>query len=101
MTSVTNWRANQEQAFFFWNQEWNREVRGVPSSACVPTAAEQGGDFATDFSSRCPSATNTSGTLAKDQCGANQPAQWVGPVGSAVYTSTIPYASGIRPIFIG
>jgi hypothetical protein len=83
----------KNKLFFFWSQEWDREIRGNPESACVPTAAEQGGDFSQDFAGAvAPSATNTGGTLATDQCGANQPAKWVGPVGSAVYTPTIPTA---------
>jgi hypothetical protein len=83
----------KNKLFFFWDQEWDREVRGSPQSACVPTALEQTGDFSQDFSgATAPTAQNPSGTLATDQCNANQPAHWVGPVGSAVYTSTIPTA---------
>lgn len=73
----------KNKLFFFWGQEWDREIRGSPQSACVPTAAEQAGDFSQDFSGAA--APNT---LATDQCGANQPAAWVG----GVYTSTIPLA---------
>ena len=83
----------KNKLFFFWGQEWDREVRGSPQSACVPTAAEQGGDFSQDFAgSVAPTTATPGGTLATDQCGANQPASWVGAVGSAVYTSTIPTA---------
>jgi hypothetical protein len=35
----------KDRLFFFWSQEWNREVRGVGRSGCVPNAAERGGDF--------------------------------------------------------
>jgi hypothetical protein len=35
----------KDKLFVFWSQEWNREVRGVARSGCVPSAAEQGGDF--------------------------------------------------------
>jgi hypothetical protein len=35
----------KDKLFFFWSQEWNREVRGVARSGCVPNAAERGGDF--------------------------------------------------------
>jgi len=35
----------KDKLFFFWNQEWNREVRGVSRSGCVPNAAERNGDF--------------------------------------------------------
>jgi len=31
--------------FFFFNQEWNHEIRGYTQSSCVPTAAERAGDF--------------------------------------------------------
>ncbi len=35
----------KNKLFFWWNQEWNREIRGQSESACVPTAAERAGDF--------------------------------------------------------
>lgn len=35
----------KNKLFAWWNQEWNREVRGINVSACVPTAAERAGDF--------------------------------------------------------
>lgn len=37
----------KNRAFFFWNEEWRREVRGLvpPLQAKVPTAAERAGDF--------------------------------------------------------
>ncbi|HZQ22617.1 MAG TPA: TonB-dependent receptor [Terriglobales bacterium] len=35
----------KEKLFVFWSQEWNREVRGVHRSGCVPTAGERQGDF--------------------------------------------------------
>jgi hypothetical protein len=37
----------KDKLFFFWSQEWNRELRGRQRSANVPTAAEKGGDFST------------------------------------------------------
>jgi Carboxypeptidase regulatory-like domain/TonB-dependent Receptor Plug Domain len=89
----------KDKLFFWWNQEWNREVRGQSVAACVPTAAEQGGDFSTDFAGAAPpTAANPTGTLATDQCGATQPAQWVG----GVYTSLIPTAqqSATNPFVI-
>ncbi len=45
----------KDKLFFFFNEEWNHEIRGFTQSACVATAAEIAGDF-----------TNTS-------CGATQP----------------------------
>ena len=35
----------KDKLFFFWSQEWNRELRGKLRSANVPTVAEKGGDF--------------------------------------------------------
>jgi hypothetical protein len=35
----------KNKIFFFWNEEWRREQRGVVLSAKVPTAAERVGDF--------------------------------------------------------
>ncbi|HEV2731931.1 MAG TPA: TonB-dependent receptor, partial [Terriglobales bacterium] len=35
----------KDKLFFFWSQEWNREVRGVSRSGCVPSDAERNGDF--------------------------------------------------------
>jgi hypothetical protein len=37
----------KDRAFFFWNEEWRREVRGLvpPIQSHVPTAAERIGDF--------------------------------------------------------
>jgi len=38
----------KDKLFVWWNQEWNREVRGVSVGACVPTVAEKAGDFSAD-----------------------------------------------------
>src|SRR5436190_15816791 len=35
----------KDKLFFFWSQEWNRELRGAARSANVPTVAEKAGDF--------------------------------------------------------
>jgi hypothetical protein len=35
----------KDKLFFFWSQEWNKEIRGNTRRACVPTAAERSGDF--------------------------------------------------------
>lgn len=52
--------ALKNRLFFWWNQEWNKEIQGVPLAACVPTAAEEAGNF-----------SGYSGTT--DQCGATIP----------------------------
>ncbi len=35
----------RDKLFFFFNQEWNHEIRGFTQSSCVATAAERAGDF--------------------------------------------------------
>ena len=35
----------KDKLFFFWSQEWNRELRGTARQANVPTPAEKQGDF--------------------------------------------------------
>ncbi len=35
----------RDKLFFFFNQEWNHEIKGFTQSACVATAAERAGDF--------------------------------------------------------
>src|SRR5919108_2369533 len=35
----------KDKLFFFWSQEWNRELRGKARAANVPTVAEKAGDF--------------------------------------------------------
>jgi len=51
----------KNKLFFFWNQEWNREISGNSVAACVPTAAEKAGDF------------SGYGAATTDQCGATIP----------------------------
>jgi hypothetical protein len=53
--------AIKNKAFFWWNEEWNKEIQGVPLAACVPTAAEESGDF------------SAYGSATTDQCGATLP----------------------------
>jgi hypothetical protein len=53
--------------FVWWNQEWNREIRGASFGACVPTDAQSAGDF----SAYGAGAANTTNGL--DQCGAAIP----------------------------
>ena len=35
--------AIKDKLFFWWNQEWNKEVQGSSFQFCVPTAAEAAG----------------------------------------------------------
>ena len=49
--------AIKDKLFFWWNQEWNKEVQGSTFTTCVPTLAEAQGDFSA-FAGQ-----------SKDQCG--------------------------------
>jgi len=51
----------RDKIFLWWNQEWNREIRGASFGTCVPTDAESTGDF------------SGYGAAANDQCGAALP----------------------------
>jgi hypothetical protein len=35
----------KDKIFFFWSQEWNKQISGTTSTARVPTVAEKAGDF--------------------------------------------------------
>ena len=59
--------ALKDKFFFWWNQEWNREIRGASFGACVPTDAESTGDF------------SAYGTASTDQCGAAVPGNGTNP----------------------
>jgi hypothetical protein len=54
----------KDRFFLWWNQEWNKEIRGSAFGACVPTDAESGGDF---------SGYGANGNNGLDQCGAAIP----------------------------
>ncbi|MCU1248342.1 MAG: Cna B-type protein, partial [Edaphobacter sp.] len=52
----------KDKLFLWWNQEWDKEIRGSSFATCVPTIAESQGDF------------SGYGTATTDQCGASIPA---------------------------
>jgi len=39
----------KDKLFFWWNEEWNRDIRGALVTTCVPNAAERAGDFSADI----------------------------------------------------
>lgn len=49
----------KNRIFFFWNEEWRREQRGVVLSGKVPTAAERVGDFSGALTGALPHAPYT------------------------------------------
>jgi hypothetical protein len=85
----------KNKLFFFWNQEWNREIRGQSVAACVPTAAEKAGDFSADVTSGLsylnsnPAATSSAVGKATT-CGATPPATFTKTGAVWAATSTIP-----------
>lgn len=65
----------KNKLFFWWNQEWNREVRGISESACVPTQAERAGDFSADASANAAATVARVGNPGQfTNCGASLPA---------------------------
>jgi len=68
----------KDRVFFWWNQEWDKDIDGSAFGACVPTNAEQGGDFSlygvgTPASGVLGTPTYVGFKPATDQCGANMP----------------------------
>jgi hypothetical protein len=53
----------KDKLFLWWNQEWNKEIRGSSFATCVPTIAESQGDFS----------GYGAGANGLDQCGAAIP----------------------------
>ena len=64
----------KDKLFFWWNQEWNRDVRGVLVDTCVPTAAERGGDFSADVNAALASLNSGGTATATTTCNAPAPA---------------------------
>ena len=83
----------KDKLFFWFNEEWNRDVRGQIVSNCVPTAAERNGDFSADVTAALAS-VQASG-LASDAtknttCNAPIPATLTNTGGTWSATSNIP-----------
>ncbi len=72
----------KDKIFFFWSQEWNKQISGTTSTHRVPTVAEKGGDFR-DIAA-CPAGFNgfpTAGLKDPANGGASFPTPNVIPVG--------------------
>jgi hypothetical protein len=85
----------KNKLFFFWDQEWDREIQGVPEASCVPTAAEQGGDFSAYAATYAANAANPKVPLT-DQCGAVLPNMAVIPAADQIAGN--PYAFKVDPV---
>ena len=77
----------KDKLFFWWNQEWNRDIRGVLVTTCVPTAAERGGDFSADVNSALASLNSGGSATANTTCNAPAPATFTKGAGGA-YTAS-------------
>ncbi|MGD0830586.1 MAG: carboxypeptidase regulatory-like domain-containing protein [Terracidiphilus sp.] len=60
----------KDRLWVWWNQEWDKDIDGSSFAVCVPTAAEQKGDFSA-YGANGLSNGSTVGGL--DQCGASVP----------------------------
>jgi hypothetical protein len=101
----------KNRLFFWWNQEWNYEIRGQSFGACVATQNELKGDFSADVAAAVASvnaATETS--TAKDlahatdntNCHAGPPVTFTGSQHNYIPHSTIPVGvQGANPYAIG
>jgi hypothetical protein len=87
----------KDKLFFWWNEEWNRDIRGQLVTQCVPTAAERAGDFSADVTTALASLNAGGAATDKTTCNAPPPATFTNngtaanPNWSA--TSRIPAAS--------
>jgi hypothetical protein len=87
----------KDKLFFWWNQEWNRDIRGVLVENCMPTAAERAGDFSADVATALASLNSGGAATDKTTCNAPPPATFTnaGTVAAPNWqaSSNIPVAS--------
>jgi len=55
----------KDKIFFFWSQEWNRQITGIVRSGNVPTPLERTGDFSDQANDPTGNSANTVGCLPK------------------------------------
>jgi hypothetical protein len=98
----------KDKLFFFWSQEWNRELRGAARVGDVPTAAEKAGDFSnqrTDLDvngNLCDPAVTNPFNTAQVFTNINQappgPDGYVVSKGGAPYLSMLPDPNVANPV---
>jgi hypothetical protein len=98
----------KDKLFFFWSQEWNRELRGAARVGDVPTAAEKAGDFSnqrTDLDvngNPCDPAVFNPANPAQQWTNINQapagPDGYVVSKGGAPYLSMLPDPNVANPV---
>src|SRR5882757_5481656 len=55
----------KDKIFFFWSQEWNRQITGRVNTGRVPTPLERTGDFSDQANDTASNSANTVGCLPK------------------------------------
>src|SRR5262249_9403224 len=83
----------KDKVFFWWNLDWNRDIRGQLVTQCVPTAAERGGDFSADVTTALASLNAGGAATDNTTCNAPPPATFTQVGGVWTATSRIPAAS--------
>ena len=66
----------KDKIFFFWSQEWNRQITGRVNSGRVPTPLERTGDFSDQANDPASNSANTVGCLPA--AGLSDPGKGVG-----------------------
>lgn len=74
----------KDHVHFFASQEWNKETRGTPRAAFVPTAAERAGDFSGPSIPGCTLATPNDPLTGAPFPGNRIPANRLSPGGQAL-----------------
>src|SRR6266478_8689833 len=64
----------KDKLFFWWNEEWNRDIRGNLITTCAPTAAERAGDFSADVTTALNSLNAGGSATQNTPCTAPPPA---------------------------
>lgn len=97
----------KDKLFFWWNEEWNKEIRGQSFAACVATQNEVNGDFTADVNAAIASLNAGAASTANTTCNAQPPATFKNNGTTAnpnfVATSTIPVADQAagKPFAVG
>ena len=81
----------KDKLFFWWNQEWNRDLRGQIVTQCVPTAAERAGDFSADVTAEQASIASGAVTLNSSGIPNGFPNTTCNAPTPATYSATAPY----------
>ncbi len=61
---------DRQKTFFFYNQEWRRQISGDQLNTTVPTSAELGGNFSGLAALTVPTASQVNGTIQSQLTGA-------------------------------